>query len=191
MGMWRLIADDIREWKRIGFVPGRPAEERLRLREALTLYNRFAGVRATVLFRISQAASRKHIPFIPGMFTRLNLRRYGLDAVSSLVIGPGLYIPHPVGTVIMATSIGSHCHIIHGVTIGMRTTPEFPVIGDHVTIGAGARVLGGITIGDGATIGANAVVIHDVPAGATAVGIPARITQSARYEATAVYARGQ
>jgi serine O-acetyltransferase len=59
----------------------------------------------------------------------------------------------------------------------MRNEQEFPTIGDGVFIGAGARVLGGISIGDGAVIGANAVVTNDIPAGATAVGIPARVSR--------------
>jgi serine O-acetyltransferase len=62
------------------------------------------------------------------------------------------------------------------VTVGMRNEWEFPVIGDGVLVGAGARVLGGISLGDGCSIGANAVVIRDVPAGATAVGVPAVVS---------------
>lgn len=73
--------------------------------------------------------------------------------------------------------------MIHNVTVGMRNEWAFPEIGDDVFIGAGARVLGGIVVGDGARIGANAVVIQDVPAGATVVGIPARVIATAEDQA--------
>ena len=75
----------------------------------------------------------------------------------------------------MAQSIGRNASIISCVTIGMRGEWAFPSLGDGVFLGAGARILGGITIGDGASIGANAVVLSDIPAGATAVGVPARV----------------
>lgn len=72
--------------------------------------------------------------------------------------------------------IGENCEIAHHVTIGGRGGfQEVPAIGNDVFIGAGAKILGPITIGDGATIGANAVVLHDVPAHSVAAGIPARI----------------
>ncbi|HEY7268480.1 MAG TPA: hypothetical protein VH951_01515, partial [Dehalococcoidia bacterium] len=153
------------------------AEKPVHLGEALRLLWQFAGLRATAWYRLSSAAYRRHIPLLPGMIARMNLRRYGLDIVSSVPIGPGLYIPHPVGTVVMAVSLGAHCHLISGVTIGMRTVQAFPRIGDNVTISAGARVLGDIYVGDGATIGANAVVITNVPDGATMVGAPAQPTK--------------
>lgn len=172
MSVWQLIAGDIRAWKRHGFGRG---GERVRLGEVLGMYFRYAGVRATVLYRFSCAVRRLHIPGLSLMLWHRAIRRYGLDIVPGIDIGPGLYIAHPVGTVIMAQRIGSNLSITTSVTIGMRTTPDFPVIGDNVTIGAGARVLGGITLGDGAMVGANAVVLSDVPTGATAVGIPARI----------------
>ena len=92
-------------------------------------------------------------------------------------IGGGLYIAHPSGTVISVEEMGNNCSIIASVTIGMRNEWSFPRIGDNVFIGAGARVLGSIDVGDEAVIGANAVVINDVPAGATVVGIPARIVR--------------
>lgn len=94
-------------------------------------------------------------------------------------IGGGLYIAHPIGTVIAAEEIGENCSIIASVTIGMRNKWAFPRIGNNVFIGAGARVLGEIKVGDNAIIGANAVVISDVPAGATAVGIPAKVVRLA------------
>jgi serine O-acetyltransferase len=92
-------------------------------------------------------------------------------------IGGGLLIPHPNGIVIHPEArIGANCLMFQQVTLGKGgRIPGAPVIGDHVDIGAGARILGGIRIGNGARIGANAVVLCDVPPGATAVGIPARI----------------
>jgi serine O-acetyltransferase len=177
MGARKLIWEDAREWKRIGYLGFDKAEKPVRLGDVLRLLWTHVGLRATVWHRLSHAAHRGHIPLLPGMIARMNLRRYGLDIVSSVPIGPGLYIPHPVGTVVMAVSIGARCHLISSVTIGMRTVQAFPRIGDNVTISAGARVLGDITIGDGATIGANAVVISDAPAGATMVGAPAHPTR--------------
>ncbi|MCC6305543.1 MAG: serine acetyltransferase [Rhodobacteraceae bacterium] len=91
-------------------------------------------------------------------------------------IGGGLLIPHPNGIVIHPEAeIGPNCLIFQQVTIGVGTLPGLPRIGGHVDIGAGARILGGVTVGSHARIGANAVVIEDVPSGAIAVGVPARI----------------
>jgi serine O-acetyltransferase len=178
MGVRQLIWEDAREWKRIGYLGFDKAEKPVKLRDVLRLLWTHVGLRATAWYRLSHAAHRRHIPLLPGMIARMNVRRYGLDIVSSVPIGPGLYIPHPVGTVVMAVSLGSRCHLIHNVTIGMRTVQAFPRIGDNVTISAGARVLGDIYVGDGATIGANAVVITNAPDGATMVGAPARPTRS-------------
>jgi len=93
-------------------------------------------------------------------------------------IGGGLIMPHPQGVVIHPEAkLGPNCLIFQQVTIGIGgSRPGAPVIGGHVDIGAGAKILGGVTIGDHAKIGANAVVLSDVPPGATAVGIPARMT---------------
>lgn len=100
----------------------------------------------------------------------------GADIPLNTVIGGGLILTHPNGVVIHPQSrIGVNCLIFQQVTIGVGTKPGLPVIGGHVDIGAGAKILGGISIGDHAKIGANSVVLDDVPAGATAVGIPARI----------------
>jgi serine O-acetyltransferase len=99
----------------------------------------------------------------------------GLD-LSGTVIGPGLFISHGQGTILSAERIGANLWVHQGVTVGWDYRGDRrPVIGDDVFIGAGAKILGAITVGTGARIGANAVVVCDVPPGATAVGIPARI----------------
>jgi serine O-acetyltransferase len=91
-------------------------------------------------------------------------------------IAGGLLIPHPNGIVIHSgVKIGPNCLIFQQVTIGAKDDSKPPVIGGHVDIGAGARVIGEINIGNNAKIGANAVVLIDVPAGKSAIGVPAKI----------------
>jgi serine O-acetyltransferase len=100
----------------------------------------------------------------------------GADIPINARIGGGLLIPHPNGIVIHPDAvIGPNCLIFQQGTIGTRDGAGVPAIGGHVDIGAGARILGAIRIGDHARIGANAVVLTDVPAGAVALGVPARI----------------
>jgi serine O-acetyltransferase len=100
----------------------------------------------------------------------------GADIPLETQIGGGLLLPHPIGVVIHSKAvIGPNCLIFQQVTLGTRDEEGPPVLGGHVDVGAGAKILGNIRIGDHAKIGANAVVLSDVPEGATAVGIPARI----------------
>jgi serine O-acetyltransferase len=99
-------------------------------------------------------------------------------------IGGGLMIPHPNGIVIHPDSvIGPNCLIFQQVTLGSGEDGA-PRIGGHVDIGAGAKILGGLTIGDHAKVGANAVVLTDVPAYATAVGVPSRNIHTATQRAS-------
>ena len=100
----------------------------------------------------------------------------GADIPLNSIFGGGLLIPHPNGVVIHpAAVIGSNCLIFQQVTIGTGSVQGYPNIGSNVDIGAGAKILGGITIGNNVKIGANSVVIENVPANCTVVGIPARI----------------
>jgi serine O-acetyltransferase len=101
----------------------------------------------------------------------------GAEIDLSTQIGGGLLIPHPNGIVIHPEAIvGPNCLIFQQVTLGAGgPIAGCPKLGGHVDVGAGAKILGGVTIGDHARIGANAVVLTDVPAQATAVGVPARI----------------
>lgn len=100
----------------------------------------------------------------------------GADIPLNTQIGGGLLLPHPNGVVIHpAARIGPNCLIFQQVTLGTRGGGGAPVLGGHVDVGAGAKLLGQITIGAHARIGANAVVMCDVPESAVAVGIPAKI----------------
>lgn len=113
----------------------------------------------------------------------------GADIPLNCRLGGGLLLPHPNGIVIHPKAVvGPNCLIFQQVTLGAGTRPGLPQIGGHVDIGAGAKILGGVTIGNHAKIGANAVVLHDVPAGATAIGIPARVLQSERMQPTRIVA---
>lgn len=103
----------------------------------------------------------------------------GADIPLNAHIGGGLLMIHPNGVVIHPRAhIGPNCTIFQQVTIGTADGEDVPTLGSNVEVGAGARLLGGIVVGNHARIGANAVVIGDVPAGATAVGIPARIART-------------
>ncbi|MFZ1397681.1 MAG: hypothetical protein WAS33_12315 [Candidatus Promineifilaceae bacterium] len=143
-------------------------------------------LRAMAWFRLAQWCHRHRVPFLPGSIQRRLLLRYGLEMAPGDEIGGGLYIAHPVGCVIRPRQMGENCSIIAAVTIGMRNEWKFPTFGDRVFIGAGARVLGDITLGDDSAVGANAVVVKDVPAGITVVGIPARPLPTSKPSETAV-----
>lgn len=131
--------------------------------------------------RWTKTASRLVRPVVHGLyFAAYSLIRLvtGIDIPRSAVIGPGLLIHHFGGIIVHPQSvIGADCILRHGVTIGARGVSGPPRIGDGVTIGAYAQILGSISVGDSATIGAMAVVIKDVPAGSTVVGNPARIVR--------------
>lgn len=125
------------------------------------------------------AASRAWWAAVPRKIAVLRHRCWsivtGADIPLNCRLGGGLLLPHPTGIVIHPDAeIGPNCLLFQQVTIGMRDG-KVAVIEGHVDIGAGAKIMGGITIGRHAKIGANAVVLCDVPEGATAVGVPAKI----------------
>jgi serine O-acetyltransferase len=154
--------------------PGKPFS----VLSAVYLLFAFGGLRAAVLHRLAHAAHRQGIRLVPLFLTNLNFTLHGFDMPPGVPVGPRFYIPHPAGTVVTARRIGANVTLVSGVTIGMRNEPRFPVIGNDVYIGAGARVLGGITIGDRVQIGANAVVLRDVSSDSVAVGVPAIVRAS-------------
>ena len=112
----------------------------------------------------------------------------GIEIHPGATIGRRFFIDHGMGVVIGETAeIGDGVMLYHGVTLGgqvLTQTKRHPTVGDNVTIGAGAKVLGPITIGDNTSIGANAVVTKDIPANCIAVGIPATCRRRKEYECT-------
>lgn len=137
-------------------------------------------VTAIVLFRLSHACGSR-IPLAGYALKQINHVLTGADIAWQARIGPGLKLYHPTGVVIGPyVEMGPDCAIQQGVTVGglggESATPEdSPELGAGVALGAGCRVIGRVRVGDGSRIGANAVVTKDVPAGATAVGVPARV----------------
>jgi len=139
------------------------------------------GFRATALYRLGHRHSEKGHRFKAAVYTRLIRTTCHMDIEISAKIGPGVCFPHTWGIVIGGLcTIGKNCRIMQGVTIGGSAgwkKPDGrsqPIIGDHVVVAAGAKILGPVTVGDEAKIGANSVVISDVPAKVSVFGIPAK-----------------
>ncbi|MGE3077134.1 MAG: serine O-acetyltransferase [Dehalococcoidia bacterium] len=133
----------------------------------------YGGYRATVIHRLAYWAHCRGLPALPTLLHELNQALHGIEITPSMKVGPGLYMPHSVGSVVTAQEIGEDVELQGGVTLGMRGAPEFPTIADGVVVSCGARILGPITVGNGSVVGANAVVIRDVEPGSVMVGVPA------------------
>lgn len=132
------------------------------------------GTLAMVLYRLMQGSRARGLSPLEMVFNKMNTVLGGCIIGRGAEFGPGLVIIHSNGVVINGSvKAGRNLHIEHQVTIGAEQR-QSPIIGDDVFIGAGAKIIGSVTIGDGARIGANAVVVHDVPAHTTVVGIPAK-----------------
>lgn len=166
LGLWALVREDYaahgRDWTRPGF-------------RAVAIYRfgvwrmRLPGLlRAplSVLYRCLYRRARNH---------------YGIELPYNAKVGRRLVIEHQHGVVIHGMCVvGDDCTIRQGCTLGNKTLErvyDAPILGDRVSVGAGAKLLGAVRIGDDAQIGANAVVVCDVPAGAVAVGVPAVIKE--------------
>ena len=136
---------------------------------------------AVWLFRLKLRLRAAGVPALPGACDMLSRALFGVQIGNRVEVGPGLMITHGNVVIDGRTKIGRRCQINPWVTIGLSNSKKLgfsidgPTIGDYVHIGTGAKLLGPITIGDYARIGANAVVVHDVPANATVVGVPAHV----------------
>jgi serine O-acetyltransferase len=148
--------------------------------EVLTCY---PGLHAVILHRLAHVCWMSDIWGIKwfGRFVSVFSRWLtGIEIHPGAIVGERVFFDHAMGVVVGETAeIGDGCTIYQGVTLGgtslYKGQKRHPTLGKNVVVSAGAKVLGGFTVGDNAKIGSNAVVIKPVPAGATAVGIPARI----------------
>jgi serine O-acetyltransferase len=146
---------------------------------ALEVLLTYSGFHAIVLHRLSHALRRARVPVIPRLLSQIGRFLTGVEIHPAAQIGPGFFIDHGTGVVIGETSeIGESVILFQGVTLGgtgKERGKRHPTLGNHVVVGAGAKVLGPITIGDHVKIGANSVVLRSVPAHSTVVGIPGKI----------------
>ena len=147
--------------------------------EVMTCY---PGLHALWFHRIAHGCWRGGFRWLARFISNFSRFLTGIEIHPGAVIGRRVFIDHGVGLVIGETAeVGDECTIYQGVTLGgtslARGAKRHPTLGRGVIVSAGAKVLGGFTVGDGAVVGSNAVLLKEVPPGATAVGIPARILQ--------------
>jgi serine O-acetyltransferase len=148
-------------------------------RSSVELVLCYPGLHAVWGHRISHWLWRRDIKLLGRLCSALTLLLTRVDIHPGAVLGPGLFIDHATGVVIGETAeIGADVTIYHGVTLGGSTLEHgkrHPTVGDRVTIGAGAKILGPITIGHDSRIGANAVVVNPVPPDSVVVGVPGQV----------------
>ncbi len=139
----------------------------------------YPGFHARQLHRLAHTLHRAGVPVVPRLVSHLSRAVTGIEIHPAARIGEGFFIDHGMGVVIGETTvIGENCTLMQGVTLGgtsTRRVKRHPTLGDNVTIGAGAKVLGAVEIGDNARIGAGSVVVMNVPANATVVGVPGHV----------------
>lgn len=147
--------------------------------EVITCY---PGFHALQLHRVSHALWRAGLRWLARFMSHATRFFTGIEIHPGAVIGRRVFIDHGMGVVIGETAeIGDDCTLYHGVTLGgvsWNKGKRHPTLGRGVVVGAGAKILGPFVVGDGAKVGSNSVVVKPVPAGATVVGIPARLVDS-------------
>lgn len=176
--LWDSIMDFADEIRRdIDAICERDPAARSRA-EVLLLYS---GLHALMAYRVAHALQKSDHPFAARAISQLSRFLTGIEIHPGATIGEGLFIDHGSGVVIGETAIvGDNCTLYQGVTLGgtgKDVGKRHPTLGNNVLVGAGAKLLGNFTVGDGAKIAAGAVVLGDVPAHSTAVGIPARVVR--------------
>jgi len=174
--MWERLREDL------NCVFDRDPAARTRF-EVITTY---PGFHAVMIHRLSHILWRNGLPWLARVLSNVARWFTGIEIHPGATIGRRFFIDHGMGVVIGETAeIGDDCTLYHGVTLGGTSWEKgkrHPTLGNDVVIGAGAKVLGPIRIGDDVRIGSNAVVLKDVPAGATVVGVPGRIVGGSKSE---------
>lgn len=172
MGLFASILEDFQTVKK-----NDPA-----FKSNLELFFNYPGVWALFYYRIANFLYKIKIPYLPRMMSGLGLFLTSIDIHPAATIGRRVFIDHGIGVVIGETAVVEDDVLIYQqVTLGGvsldKDTKRHPTIKSGTVIGAGAKILGNITIGEKARIGANSVVVRDVPDNSTAVGIPARVIE--------------
>lgn len=174
IGLWRQWREDI-----ASVFERDPAA-----RTTLEVIATYPGVHAIILHRISHRLWKRNWRFSARLLSYFTRLLTNIDIHPGATIGRRFFIDHGAGVVIGETAvIGDDCTLYHGVTLGgtsWNPGKRHPTLGNGVMVGAGAKILGPITLGDHSRVGANSVVIGDVPAKQTVVGIPGRIVQGER-----------
>jgi len=146
--------------------------------EVILLYS---GLHAIIAYRLAHVFYLAKIPFLPRFISQVTKFFTGIEIHPGASIGKGLFIDHGMGVVIGETSIvGDNVTLFQGVTLGgtgKEKGKRHPTLGNNIVVGTGAKVLGNIKVGDGVMIGANAVVVKDIPADSTVVGVPGRVVK--------------
>ncbi len=139
----------------------------------------YPSVHVLAIYRVAHWLHGRKVPFFPRAMMQVARFVTGIEIHPGARIGKRLFIDHGMGVVIGETAVvGDDCLIYHGVTLGgtgKECGKRHPTLGNGVIVGAGAKVIGNITLGDHARVGANSVVLRDVPPHATVVGIPGRV----------------
>lgn len=150
-------------------------------RTAFEVLTTYPGVHAVLYYRLSHKLWNARLKWLARVVSTFARWLTGIEIHPAAKIGRRFFIDHGMGVVIGETAdIGDDCTLYHGVTLGGTTWQRgkrHPTLGKDVVVGAGAKVLGPISVGDGARVGSNAVVVKDVPAGATVVGVPGRVVR--------------
>jgi serine O-acetyltransferase len=150
-------------------------------KSALEVVLLYPGLHALVIYRMAHKLWLWKLPVVPRWMSQLGRFWTGIEIHPGAMIGRNLFIDHGMGVVIGETAVvGDNVLLYQGVTLGgtgKESGKRHPTVGNNVVVGGGAKILGNITIGDNSYIGANAVVIKNVPANSTVVGIPGRITK--------------
>ena len=171
MGIFKSVKDEI------NLVFERDPAARSRA-QVLFLY---PGVRAIIMYRFAHKLYNKKHYFLADWISKRARKKTGIEIHPAATIGKGVFIDHGMGVVIGETAVvGDNCTIYQGVTLGGTGKDKgkrHPTIGNNVTIGCGAKVLGPFSVGDNSKIAANAVVLNEIPANSTCVGVPAHIVK--------------
>jgi serine O-acetyltransferase len=139
----------------------------------------YPGFHARQLHRLAHALHNRNVRAVPRVISNFSRFVTGIEIHPGARIGEGLFIDHGMGVVIGETAeIGDDCHLLQGVTLGgtsLHRTKRHPTLGNRVTVGAGAKLIGAVEVGDNARIGAGSVVVTNVPDNATVVGVPGHV----------------